>query len=63
MKDAEECRIHAEALEALAEGESEIFRQKAYRQMAAYWRASQRLRSGDASSAKTESTRTSPTKI
>ncbi len=44
MKDEQECLEQAEGLERLAAGEADPVRQKAYRQMAAFWRASAKER-------------------
>lgn len=62
MKTAAECRRQAEALETLAETEPDGFRRQAYRQMAAFWRASEWSRAADASDAITEPMRFSPNK-
>lgn len=62
MKTADQCRIKADALEALAMTETEDFRRKAYRQMSAFWRESEKVRSGTVSEPSSDATRSSPRK-
>lgn len=44
MRTAEQCELQAAFLDRLAETEEDDFRRDAYRQMAAFWRASAKLR-------------------
>lgn len=62
MLTAEECGLRAESLERLAKDEREGFRRDAYRQMATFWRDSERLRASGETPARIVSTRSSSRK-